>query len=214
MSILISCRDCGAEYRVSDEMAGRTIRCKECDARVDVPDDDEPAPRRRSRKRAAGSNNTTIILLIVGGVLCVACVFCSGAGVVFLVAANRVGKAVEEQINAGLVPPGKGPVILTNQGVLMPNDPIRDGKVQKAVKVNLQQGKTYVFDLQSGDMDAYLFLYDPGGTRVAEDDDSGGFLNSRIRFTASRAGAWTVGCSALDGPRPGGSRFTLTVREQ
>lgn len=218
MSIHIRCRECGAEYPVSDEMAGRTVRCKECDARVEVPEDDEPAPRRRSRRRADKSSNTTMILLIVGGVLCVACVLCSGAGVVGYLVLNRVGQAVAAQVNRGmnaaLVPPGAGKVIFSQQGVLMPNDPIREGRPHKPFQVNFQQGKTYVIDLQSADMDSYLYVFDPGNFKIAEDDDGGGFPNSRIRLIANRTGAYTIGCASFDRPRPGGSRFTLTVREE
>ncbi len=222
MSIDIRCRKCGAEYGVSDDMAGRTIRCKECDARVDVPDDDELDRPRRSKKRPQRSDNTAMILLIVGGVLCVGCVVCSGIGIVGYWTATKVGNAVAEdlkQMNAGLVPPGVGKIILSQQAVLMPNDPLRDGHPTKTFTIKVQQGKTYVVDMQTTqfDMDPYLLIFDPANIKIAEDDDSGGGMNNldaRIRFTANRTGTYTIGCTVWRQVPAGGGRFTVTVREE
>jgi predicted Zn finger-like uncharacterized protein len=217
MSIPIECPECGARYSVSEDMAGRSIRCRECDADVPVPDEEDDRPRRRERPRAKRSSNLPLILGIVGGALALGCLICAGVGGVMFWGATKVAKAVDEELNAGLIPPGVGPVILNQQGVVLPNDPVRDGRPQKQVKINLQQGKQYVIDLQSEEMDSFLSLYDPGGVNVAADDDSGGMLNSRIRFTADRTGEHTIGCGALGGAgglRPGGSRFTLTVRQE
>lgn len=42
MPILVKC-DCGAKYRVKDELAGRAIRCKKCEARISIesPNDND-----------------------------------------------------------------------------------------------------------------------------------------------------------------------------
>ena len=37
MSISVSCPNCGKQYNVTDEAAGKRFRCKECEAVVDVP---------------------------------------------------------------------------------------------------------------------------------------------------------------------------------
>jgi hypothetical protein len=221
MSIQVICRECDAAYDVADEMAGKTIRCRKCDAQVRVPDEDDASPRRRSRKPAAKSNKTTMILLIVGGVLGLGCIVCSGVGVVGYFAVVRVAKGVEDfkqdlerDLNGVMVAPGNGKVILSKEAVLMPNDPLRDGRPTKSIPITLQQGKTYVIDMQSAEMDSYLFLFDPNNIKVAEDDDGGGFPHARIRFTANRTGAHTIGCTAFGGARPGGSRFNVTVREE
>ncbi len=42
MPIAISCKDCGRDYRLKDELAGKKIKCKDCGATVAVP-----APRRK-----------------------------------------------------------------------------------------------------------------------------------------------------------------------
>src|SRR5438045_9436384 len=106
MSIPVKCPECKVAYRVADEMAGRSIRCKDCDGRIEVPDadggrvgiqsradaesrpgrrrtldDEEPddSPR-RSKRRAGKRSNATTILLIVGGALALGCVLCTGIG--------------------------------------------------------------------------------------------------------------------------------------
>jgi len=41
MSLSVACPGCGREYRVKDELAGKKIRCKECDAVIAIPQPDE-----------------------------------------------------------------------------------------------------------------------------------------------------------------------------
>jgi predicted Zn finger-like uncharacterized protein len=244
MSIPIRCPECKASYRVSDETAGKTIRCKECDARVAVPEDGrdaqaavtaaeaEPRPSRRrsredddadeprqSRKRAGkGGSNTMTILLVIGGILGVSCFLCIGiggiAGYWVYGKAAKIADDIKQELNAGLVPPGVGKIILSKQDVLRPNDPHREGHPHKPFTINFQQGKTYVIDLQSTEMDSYLLLYDPANMKVGEDDDGGGFPNARIRFTAMQTGVHTIACSVFGGVQPQGARFNLTVREE
>jgi hypothetical protein len=140
--------------------------------------DDEPRRSRRSRERDAeprrrpekkGGLGTGGILLIVGGVLAFACLI----GIVVTVALVSLGatvavKAVDDiqkNINAGMVAPGTGKVILTSQGRLMPNDPVKDLMRHKPFTIRLEKGKTYVIDLESNEMDSFLRLYDPTGPR-------------------------------------------------
>ena len=65
MSIKFECPDCFREYRVKDELAGRSVSCKDCGSKIAIPDsdaygeewddyDEEPAPapvRQRSKKK-------------------------------------------------------------------------------------------------------------------------------------------------------------------
>ena len=46
--------------------------------------------------------------------------------------------------------------------------------------------------LDSSDFDAYLVLYDAGGNTVAQDDDSGSGLNSRLNLTLPDDGVYLV----------------------
>jgi hypothetical protein len=93
---------------------------------------------------------------------------------------------------------------------LQASDPIKERK-HRPVSINLQQDKTYVIDLTAVGLDPYLLLFDPFGTKVAWDDDSGGGLNARIRYRAKTTGNHTIGVSCL-GLHQG--TFTLTVREE
>jgi tetratricopeptide (TPR) repeat protein len=81
-------------------------------------------------------------------------------------------------------------------------------------QVKLQAGKTYVIDMVSPDpkaLDPYLVLRDATGTKLAEDDDSGGGLNARITFRAAQDGTFRIQATSYNAGR---GAFTLTVREQ
>ncbi len=53
-------------------------------------------------------------------------------------------------------------------------------------------GQTVTIDVMSDDFDAYAQLLDAAGNRLAEDDDSGGNLNSRITFTLPATGQYQI----------------------
>jgi len=73
MSIPVSCERCFQSFRVKDDFAGRTIRCKECGAAMAVPWDGEQRsdgfvpsrPRTRKRKKRA-SAGPKIAAIVVG----------------------------------------------------------------------------------------------------------------------------------------------------
>ena len=72
-------------------------------------------------------------------------------------------------------------------------------------------GQTVVIDLRSEDFDSYVQLLDPSGTRLAEDDDSGGNLNSRITFTLQAAGRHQIVVNNFGDARRTGL-YTLWLR--
>jgi hypothetical protein len=95
---------------------------------------------------------------------------------------------------------------------LTEDDP-KDAKLDHPAKefsVRMQKDKTYVIDLVSGDFDAYLRLLDKGGKQLAEDDDSGGNLNSKIIWSASDGGEHKIVVTSFDGKV---GKFSLKVRE-
>jgi hypothetical protein len=114
----------------------------------------------------------------------------------------------------GLIPPGVGPIVLERQGRLLNTDVKRNGKPHQPFTMALEEGKTYVIDLRSGEMDSYLWLYDANGAQVALDDDSGGNQNARIRYTAAQTGDYVIAVSVFSTLRPEGAAFTLTVRAE
>jgi len=74
----------------------------------------------------------------------------------------------------------------------------------------MEQGKSYKIDHSSRDFDAYLYLEDPDGKVVDQNDDNGESLDSRIVHTAAKTGKYRIVATSLGGQRTG--KFTLTVR--
>ena len=89
------------------------------------------------------------------------------------------------------------------------NDTTELGKLGKVYSVTLKAGQSYTIDLESGTMDSYLYLFDAKTKLLAQDDDSGGDLNSRITFRAERDGVYHIVATSLDGDETG--EFTLKV---
>lgn len=78
MSIDLQCDACGKRYRVSDQMAGKRMSCKECGARIEIPADEvvfeeygRSSNRRTGKKskRKQSSSAPWIIAGVAGGVL-------------------------------------------------------------------------------------------------------------------------------------------------
>jgi dienelactone hydrolase len=129
MSLTVSCPGCGREYRVKDELAGKKIRCKDCDTVVVIPqadaddlgfDDDDladaesapalsPPSRKKSaakkpakKRKSSGGMSPAMkwTLGLLGGGLLVVTLCCGG---VFLAGWRAVG-----QLTAGVpVPAGQ-----------------------------------------------------------------------------------------------------------
>ena len=76
-------------------------------------------------------------------------------------------------------------------------------------RIDLVADTTYVFDLArtvAGLADPFLLLYNPDVALIVGDDDSGGSLNSQIRFTASVTGAYFLGATDYGS---GGGGYTV-----
>ncbi|MDB5388284.1 MAG: hypothetical protein JWM11_3930 [Planctomycetaceae bacterium] len=80
MPIEVTCDSCSISYRVKDERAGTTIKCKECGSRIKVPNEDSeeddlpqtPRPgagkgQRKSLKRKKSAESNPQMLIIAGG---------------------------------------------------------------------------------------------------------------------------------------------------
>jgi S1-C subfamily serine protease len=109
---------------------------------------------------------------------------------------------------------GTGTVIVNKTGRLSSNDPIHATRRQphQAVSVPMVAGRGYIIDLTNPNRDGYdpyLLLEDPAGAVIAEDDDSGGELNSRIRVTAANTGPHRVIVTAF-GPSEGVYNLRVT----
>jgi hypothetical protein len=104
---------------------------------------------------------------------------------------------------------GKDGITLTEQ--INQNSVSDLGKLGKLYSVQLQAGKMYTIDLESATMDSYLYLFDGKSKLLAQDDDSGGDLNSRIVFRAERDGVYHIFATTLEGDETG--EFTLKIRK-
>src|SRR5262249_29622270 len=100
-------------------------------------------------------------------------------------------------------------------GELVAFDPPYNGqKIQhknhKLFLFPIEQGKTYQIDMESKAFDSYLYLENPGGAYLKEDDDSGGNLNARILHKANKTGKHRIIATHFDGKL---GQFTLTIRQ-
>lgn len=94
------------------------------------------------------------------------------------------------------------------QGQLADSDPTEFGKHVKAFTCRFEKGTMYRIDLASTDFDAFLLLVGPDGSKLAEDDDGGGDLNSRLVWNAEITGNYRILASSL---MDGTGAFTLTI---
>ena len=79
----------------------------------------------------------------------------------------------------------------------------------KTYQVKLTGGKAYVVEMNSQQFDTYLVVQDNDGKTIAEDDDSGGGLNSRLLLTPTKDGVFKIHAAALGG----NGNFLLKVKE-
>ena len=76
--------------------------------------------------------------------------------------------------------------------------------------VKLDKETTYQIDLVGYGIDTYLRLLDEHGKVLAEDDDSGGNLNARIRHTTTKAGLYFIVATTFAG---GEGAYTLSIHK-
>jgi hypothetical protein len=76
--------------------------------------------------------------------------------------------------------------------------------------VKLDKETPYQIDMVGHGIDAYLRLLDEHGKVLAEDDDSGGNLNARIRHTTTKGGIYFIVATTCAG---GEGAYTLSVRK-
>lgn len=96
-------------------------------------------------------------------------------------------------------------------GQIVPND-LPDRRRNHPCKIHalkLAKDKTYQIDMESRDFDSYLRVEDSTGKQLAEDDDSGGNLNARLRFTPPKDEVYQIIATTFAG---GAGMYTLKVR--
>ncbi len=91
-------------------------------------------------------------------------------------------------------------------------DKVRTDCYHKSYEFKMEEGKTYQIDLKSKEFDPWLRLLDPDGKQVAEDDDGGEDLDSRIVYKAKKSGAYRIIVTTFGDGETG--RFFLTAEEK
>ena len=72
-------------------------------------------------------------------------------------------------------------------------------------------GETVSIDVRSDEFDTYLEVLDAAGTRLGQDDDSGGDLNSHLTLTLPASGTYQIVVNSAGHERRAG-RYILSVR--
>lgn len=90
-------------------------------------------------------------------------------------------------------------------------DVVRQGCFAKIYQVKLSKGKSYIINMVSNQIDSYLRLEDNKGIQLAEDDDSGGNLNARIRFSPAEGGTYRIIATSCGANETGS--YTLTINQ-
>jgi serine protease Do len=87
-------------------------------------------------------------------------------------------------------------------------------RYMKAEEIELTAGSTYIIEMQCTDssIDPYLILEDAKGTKLAEDDNSGGFPNAKIVFQPTETGRYRIIATTYGADETG--NYTLIVRMQ
>jgi len=164
----------------------RSVRAYDRDD--DWDDEDADRPRRRRRR----TQTLGIVLATTSGIA-------FGLMVLFLTLMFTLGG---------------GTTILSEVNDLTVADPIDRvlvGRRAKTYRLQLEAGKVYRIDLESRHFDTFLRLEQPEGIHIAQDDDGGDNLNSRLVFRPQVTAQHVIIVTTFDG-RIGS--FRLTVREQ
>lgn len=107
-----------------------------------------------------------------------------------------------------------GPEGINVEAILSKDDPLDSARKKSHCRlydVKMTKGNTYVIDMISKQFDSYLRLEDSAGKQVAQDDDSGGGNNARIRFKTPSDGVYRVVATSFDTAT---GLFMLKVREE
>jgi hypothetical protein len=105
-----------------------------------------------------------------------------------------------------------GKLVLQTEGRLTESDSFDTARKQcrrQVLLFRMSPGSTYTLDLESEDFDAYLRLENAAGHQLAEDDDGGGRLNSRIVFRPTNEDTFRIIVTTCDPGQEGVYRLTI-----
>jgi predicted transcriptional regulator len=187
----------------------------------------EQPPRVRVR-RSRGTSPVTIILALIGLLTVASCAACLA---VVVIGAPGITKVVNDIVQTVTFEPSFA--TLANLAVTSPAPQAMPGDMQKRGALRLGETKQAILDdfrddswtfsadasqhviieLYSNDvaLDPHLYLYDPNGRQIAENDDIDGQnnRNSRLDLTLPTSGLYTIRVGQFNG----GGAYALSVRE-
>jgi hypothetical protein len=109
MALLFECLHCNSRYAVADDMAGKTILCRECEQRSRVPDRQGRVP-----ERVPASERPTRRRVLAIGVAGLLPVMVLGTSAFFWGSAPRTNVPASQ--DTGDSPPSGGPPLGANPG--------------------------------------------------------------------------------------------------
>jgi hypothetical protein len=187
--------------------------------RPPADEEDEPAPRSKGRRDgAAGKKVSTGLVLGLAGGGALLALACCGAGAFFLF------RGAEDTDTNKTLTLTNGQATVSSRLRASDRDKPSLKQPSRRYSVKFEANKVYQIDMTSkarsrrhGDFDSYLYLEDDKGSTLAEDDDGGEGLNSRIVFHCTRAGDYAIIATTLrDEEYTSGTEtgsFELTVKE-
>ncbi|HTT68785.1 MAG TPA: PPC domain-containing protein [Gemmatimonadales bacterium] len=100
----------------------------------------------------------------------------------------------------------------TMRGALEPGDLLMaDSTFADVWEFTGAAGEKVTIEARSDEFDTFLQLLDSSGTKIAEDDDSGGDLNSRLAVTLPAAGRYRIVVNSAGHERRAG-RYTVSIQ--
>ena len=100
----------------------------------------------------------------------------------------------------------------TMRGALEPGDLLMaDSTFADVWEFTGAAGQKVIIDVRSDEFDTYLQLLDSAGTKIGEDDDSGGDLNSRLVIVLPASGRYRIVVNSA-GHEPRAGRYTVAIQ--
>jgi serine protease Do len=92
-----------------------------------------------------------------------------------------------------------------------PIDKVRAGSAHHVHRVRMEAGKTYIIDMKSREVDAFLRLEDAAGKQLDQDDDGGDSPDARIVFPCQRTDTYQVVTTTFKAETYG--KYALTIEK-
>jgi hypothetical protein len=103
------------------------------------------------------------------------------------------------------------PGLTLSRGLAAGDCTLSDGSYYDGYLVYLRAGQQITLTQRSTAFDTYLILADASGNSLVENDDGAGGTDSRIVYTATRAGAYMIAANSFSSGATGAYTLTITT---